>query len=222
MPELDFQVEKAEPVQFAASPMLNFALRVTGKADEAGGAAEQMIHAVALRCQIRIEPNRRRYESVEQERLLDLFGPPSRWGQTLRSMLWTHTSIVIPPFTGETLVQMPVPCSYDFNLAASKYFYALDDGQVPLCLLFSGTIFYADPDGALQVEQISWEKEANFKLPVSIWKQMMEMYYPNTAWLCLQKDAFDRLYQFKSRQSIPTWEAAIERLLDGSEEKVPT
>jgi Family of unknown function (DUF6084) len=215
MPDLDFAVEKAEAVAHAVSPLLNFSLRVTDKHD-------QPIHSVALRCQIRIEPGGRRYEPVEEQQLVDLFGPPSRWGQTLRTMLWTHTSVIVPPFSNSTVVNLPVPCTYDFNVAAAKYFYALADGEVPLCLLFSGTVFYASEDGSLQVEQISWEKEANFRLPVCIWKQMMEMYYPNSAWLCIHKDAFDRLYQYKSSHSLPTWEAAIEKLLAETDDRVMT
>jgi hypothetical protein len=215
MPDLNFSVEKAVVVPYAAAPMLNFALTISN-------TDPGTIHTVALRCQIRIEPTRRRYEPAEQVGLRDLFGEPSRWGQTMHAMLWTYSSIVVPPFEGTTTVDLPVPCSYDFNLAATKYFHALGDGEVPLNLLFSGTIFYEGDDGALQVSQISWEKEATFCLPVKTWKEMMDLYYPNTAWLCLRKDAFDALNQFKSSLSLPTWESAIERLLEESREKAGT
>ncbi|HZZ41936.1 MAG TPA: DUF6084 family protein [Tepidisphaeraceae bacterium] len=215
MPDLNFNVEKAEPVTFAAAPLLHFKLRIT----EAEG---QNIHAIALRCQIRIEPARRHYEPAEKERLIDLFGEPSRWGQTLKSLLWTHASVVVPPFTGSTTVDLPVPCSYDFNLAASKYFYAMEKEDVALCLMFSGTIFYETPEHSLQVAQIPWDKESNFRLPVRVWREMMDHYYPNSAWLCLRKDVFDRLAQFKSRQSLTSWESAIGRLLDEADEQVPT
>jgi hypothetical protein len=213
MPDLSFSVVKVEPVAFAASPMLNFTLSITD-------AESQPIHAIALRCQIRIEPARRAYDPAEKERLRDLFGEPSRWGQTMRSMLWAHSSVVVPPLNGATSVELPVPCTYDFNVAAVKYFYGLEDGDVPLCFLFSGTIFYATDEGTLQVCQISWEKEANFRLPMQVWKKMMEIYYPNTAWLALRKDAFDSLYDFKIRNSLPTWEAAIEKLLASQAEQV--
>jgi hypothetical protein len=216
VPDLNFAVDRAEPVLYSASPLLNFKLRIAAE-DEA-----TPIPAVALRCQIRIEPTRRRYTPPSQERLLDLFGEPERWGQTLRAMLWTHTSLVVPQFTGSTRVDLPVPCTYDFNVAATKYFYALEDGEVPLCLLFSGTIFYVNDDGFLQVSQISWEKEANYRLPVQVWKEMMAHYYPNSAWLCLNQDVFDRLYQYKSHRGLPSWEQALTTLLDASEEKVGT
>src|SRR5262249_8611288 len=153
----------------------------------------------------RIEPTKRRYDANEQEKLLDLYGEPQRWGKTLQSMLWSHTTIMVTPFIGSTVVDVPIPCTYDFNIAAAKYFHGLENGEVPLCFLFSGTIFYASPeDSTLQIAQIPWEKETNFRLPVGVWKEMMERYYPNTAWLCLRKDVFERLYSYKSAHAIAT------------------
>ncbi len=208
MPELTYEIEGATPLPFAATPQLGLRLRVTDSDPEPG-----LISGVALCCQIRIEPARRRYQFAEKERLLDLFGEPSRWGQTLRGLLWTHANLNIPPFTGSTLVDLPVPCTFDFNVGATKYFEALEDGEVPLCLLFSGTIFHDGDDGALQASPIPWEKEADFRLPVRVWREMMDHYYPNTAWLCLRRDVFDRINQLKMRRGIPTWEQALEYLL---------
>ena len=208
MPDLNFQVEGAEAVAFAASPFLAFKLHITN------ANAEEPIHSVALRCQIQIEVTRRRYGAQDQERLLDLFGEPERWGQTLRNMLWTHANVVVPPFTGSTIVDLQVPCTFDFNVAAAKYFYGLEDGEVPLNLMFSGTVFYANDEGNLQVTQIPWDKESRYRLPVRAWREMMDIYYPNSAWLCLRQDVFDRLYQYKVKRGIPTWEQALEKLLD--------
>jgi hypothetical protein len=217
MPDLSFTVENAEPQPYAATPLLKFKLRIA-EPDSAEKATS--ITAIILRCQIRIEPARRRYQPPERSRLLDLFGEPDRWGQTLRDMLWLNTSVAVPPFEGSTIVDLPVPCSFDFNLGATKYFYALEEGEVPLCLLFSGTIFYRADDGLLQVCQIPWEKETSFRLPVQVWKDMMELYYPNSAWLCLRRDVFDRLYHYKSSQGIPTWEQALETLIESAAMKV--
>ena len=207
MPELSFQIERAEVVQNSISPLLAFKLRVT-TADP-----EQTIHTVALRCQIQLEVARRKYTGEDQARLRDLFDEPSRWGQTLKSLLWTHASVVVPSFKGTTLTDVPVPCTFDFNVAATKYFDGLSAGEVPICVQFSGTVFYANADGSLQVAPISWDKEARFKLPVQVWRDMMESYYPNSAWLYLHKDAFDRLYQYKVRHGIPTWEAVLEAIV---------
>lgn len=218
MPDLNFAIESAEPVPYAAAPTLAFKVQIAQEPEPDGPMPP--IHSVSLRCQIRIEPGRRRYSAGEQEKLVELFGEPHRWGQTVRSMLWTHAAIVVPPFAGQTRVDLPVPCTFDFNVATTKYFDALGDGQVPLSFLFSGTIFYAGEDGALQVGQISWEKEADFRLPVSVWRNMMDQYYPNTAWLCLRKDAFDRLHEYKGARSMMTWEQAIESLLDQAEEHI--
>jgi hypothetical protein len=213
MLDLSFLVEDAQPERFAAEPLLLFKLRIT----ETGSAATP-IHAVALRCQVRIEPARRRYSAREQERLVELFGTPERWGQTLRPMLWTHVSTVVPSFTGTTSVDLPVPCSADFSLAATKYFEALEDGDLPLCFLFSGTIFHEAGDGSLQVAQIPWEKEATYRLPVATWRRLIDAYYPNSAWLLLRRDIFDELARYKSRQGLITSEQAVERLLAAAEE----
>jgi hypothetical protein len=146
--------------------------------------------------------------------MLDLFGTPDRWGQTLRSLLWTHVNLVVPTFaSNETAVDMQVPCSFDFNLAATKYFAGLAEGDIPLLFLFSGTVFYAPSDSPLQVAPISWEQEARYKLPVKAWRDMMDSYYPNIVWINLHKDVFERLYRYKMQHGLLNWEQALERML---------
>jgi hypothetical protein len=162
----------------------------------------------------------RHYDAAEQERLLEVFGETHRWGSTLRSLLWTHTTLQVPPFSGSTVVDMPVTCTYDFEVVSAKYFHALENGEVPLELLFSGTVFYAGEGGGLQIARISWEKEAQFRLPVRLWKETIEHYFPNSAWIRLRRDAFDGLYDYKARKGLPTWEAAVEALLQASEQEV--
>ena len=174
---------------------------------------EQVIHTVALRCQIQLEVTRRKYSAEDQERLLDLFGEPSRWGQTLRSLLWTHANLVVPSFTGSTLVDLPVSCSFDFNVAAIKYFDGLADGEVPVCLQFSGTVFYAGPEGNLQVAPISWDKEARFKLPIRIWREMMEILLSQQRLAVSAQRCVRSVYQYKVTHGIPTWEEALERII---------
>ena len=212
MPDLSFRVQAAEPLPFAVAPTLIFKLHLD-TADP-----REAIHTVALRCQIQIEVTRRRYTPEDQERLGDLFGAPSRWSQTLRSMHWLNTSLIVSQFQGSTLAELPVPCTFDFNVAATKYFYGLSDGEVPLRLMFSGTVFYADESGALQVAPISWDKETRYRLPVEVWKDMMDLYYPNSAWLSIRRDVFDRLHQYKINHGIPAWEQTLERLLDEARE----
>lgn len=212
MPDLDFVVEGAEVLEFAAVPSLLFKLRIEN-------LEEEPIRSVALNTQIRIAATQRHYDTAEQERLLELFGAPSRWKDTLRSLLWTHTVLQVPRFSGGVVVDMPVPCTYDLEVIWAKYFYALEGGEVPLEFLFSGTVFYAGEGGRLQTARISWEKEAEFRLPVRLWKEMMEHYFPNSAWIRLRKDAFDQLYDYKIRKGLPTWESAVEALLRASEQE---
>ena len=215
MPELSFKVEGAAAVPHAAAPLLALKLQVTN------AHSAELIQAIALRCQVRIEATRRHYGENDHERLLDLFGDPQRWSQTVKSLLWTFVSVVVPPFTGSIVVDVPIHCTYDFNVASAKYFYALHDGEVPLLLLFSGTVFYAAEDGGLQVEQIPWDREAAYQLPVRVWREMMDQYYPNSAWLSLRQDVFDQLYQYKMQRGLPTWEQTVESLLVAVNEDVP-
>jgi hypothetical protein len=214
MPSLTFAIESAEAVPFAAVPTIAFKLHVTNS------TFDEDIQSVALRCQIQIEASRRRYSSQEREELVDLFGDPDRWSQTLRSLLWTHTGITVPAFSNGTVVDLPVPCTFDFNVAATKYFHAIEDGDLPLCFQFSGTIFYPNPDGALQIAQINWDKETKFRLPAKVWHDMMDLYYPNSAWLRLRRDVFERLYKYKRRHGLATWEQALENLLQFEKEAV--
>jgi hypothetical protein len=213
VPDLSFEVVDAEVLPFAAVPSLLFKLRVENLEDEP-------VRSVALNTQIRISATQRHYEAGEQERLLELFGEPSRWKDTLRSLLWTHTVLQVPPFSTSTVVDMPVPCTYDLEVVAAKYFHALQDGEVPLEFLFSGTVFYTEERGWLQTARISWEKEAEFRLPVRLWKEMIEHYFPNSAWIRLRRDAFDLLYDYKVRRGFPTWEAAVEALVSMDEQEV--
>jgi hypothetical protein len=207
VPGLTFAIEAAEAISFAALPTIAFRLCVTRT------AAGQPIQSIALRCQIQIEAQRRQYTSAERPGLRDLFGEPDRWSQTLRPLLWTHASITVPEFSDSIAIDLPVACTFDFNVAAAKYFHAIEDEDVPLVFQFSGTIFYAAPDGTMQIGQIGWDKEARFRLPARVWRGMMDSYYPNSAWLRLSRDVFDRLHEYKQSEGIATWEQAIESLL---------
>jgi hypothetical protein len=207
MVELDFAIEQASVAKHSASPMLLFALAVTNK------TCATRVENVQLRVQIRIEPTQRRYDAPEQDRLIELFGAPARWGETLRSLLWTHVNASVPAFAGTCRIELPAPCSYDFNLAATKYFHGLGDGEAPLSFLFSGSIFYRDEDDRLQIEQVAWSKEATYRLPARLWHDLMRDYYADGLWLRLGHDMFERLYRFKRSRGLPSWDQAFAELL---------
>lgn len=207
MPDLHFEVIGAESPAFAAVPTLIFKLRITN-AD-----AQYRIHNVALRSQIQIAVAHRHYSPQAQQRLQDVFGEAKRWNSTLRTLLWTHVSTIVPFFTDEIVVDLPLTCTYDFEVVSTKYLSALEDGNIPLEFLFSGSIFYEEAEGNIQIAPIPWSKEASYQLAVALWHQTMQRYYPNTAWITLHKDIFDQLYQYKVTCGFPTWEEAISRLL---------
>lgn len=212
MLDLNFRVESVEPLEFAAVPTLLFKLDIENRGLEP-------VSSITLQTQIRIQPDQRLYTATEQAGLIELFGSPDRWGHTHKSLLWTHTVVRVPPFQGRTVVDMPVTCTYDFDVVSAKYFHAVEGGEVPLAFLFSGTIFYQGPSGGLQVVQIPWEKEAGFRLPVRTWKRMMQHFFPHSAWLRLGSETFDRLYQYKTRRGLPSWDAALLGLLRETEAK---
>ena len=215
--DLAFQVESAAPVRHAMAPLLAFTLRVD--VQPAGGDDGCVrIGAIALNCQVRIEPARRRYSAAEQARLFDLFGPPAEWGRTVQPMLWAHVPALVPQFQGSTRFELPTPCTGDMNAAAGRYFAALDEGDVPLRLLFSGTMFYVNGAGMLQVNPISWEKEAEYRLPLRTWREVVDQYFPESGWLCVRRDLLDELSQYRRRHGLPTWEQAIEHLLAAPQE----
>lgn len=210
-PELDFRVLGAEPLAHCVTPTIALRLAITNRGAEP-------VHSVGLSCQVRIEAQRRRYEGAERERLFDLFDASERWAQTLRSLLWTRADVNVGAFSEATEVDLLLPCTYDFNVLAARYLHALEDGLVPLVLLFSGTVFFSGPGGGLQVVMVPWDREAEFELPVATWKSMMDLYYPNAAWLCLRRDTFDRLAAYKSRRGIATWDQALDSVLEVAEE----
>jgi hypothetical protein len=210
VPDLRFQLEKVAPTPHAAAPQLSFKVRITNSEPEP-------VHSIALRVQVQIEPVRRRYTAEEQEHLKELFGEPERWSQSLHPLLWENVNIAVPGFTGSTVAEIPVRCTFDFNVAVTKYIYGLQNGELPTTVLFSGTVFHAGPMG-LQVTQIPWDREASYRLPVRVWQEMIDHYYPETAWLCVRRDVFDRLRSYKARHGIPTWEQTLERMLGATAE----
>jgi hypothetical protein len=210
MPDLKFTVTGVEPAARGLMPLLHFNLDISNK------PATEAIQAVMIQAQIQIQSAQRAYDDAERKKLEELFGTPDRWGQTLRNRLWAHASATVPSFRGDTRVALPVQCTYDFNVIATKYFYALEGGEVPLLFLFSGTIFYAGPRGELLVQQISWDKECAYRMPAKVWADLMNHHYPNSAWLSVRRDIFDRLSEFKREHSLLTWEQVFELLLNTS------
>jgi len=205
MAELTFGCTGAHATRYAATPTLTFTLNIT----ERTGAR---VHAIALRCQIRIEPHRRRYSADEAQRLNDLFGDTSRWAETVKPIQLATVTAMVPGFTSLTEIELPVPCSYDLEVASARYLQGLDDGTVPLLLLFSGTVFIAHGE-SFSVELIPWSAEASYRMPASIWQDVVNEHFPGSAWLRCSRETLDALSVFKSSRALPTWDATLCALL---------
>jgi hypothetical protein len=205
MADLIFGCTGATAERYAATPTLTFSLTIT----ERSGVR---VHAIALRCQIRIEPHRRRYSAAEAQRLHDLFGDPSRWAETVKPIQLATVTTMVPTFTAVTETDVQVPCTYDLEVASARYLQGLDDGTIPLLLLFSGTVFVANGD-SFSVELVPWSAEASYRLPVSVWQELVDIHFPNSAWLRCSRQTLDELSAFKSKRALPTWDATLEALL---------
>jgi hypothetical protein len=205
MADLTFDCIAAQADRYAVMPSIGLTLRIS----ETSG---QRIDAIALRCQIRIEPSRRRYSPVEEQRLKDLFGETTQWADTLKPMQFTNISTMVTGFTGSTEIPLPVTFSYDLEIGSGRYFASLESGEIPLLLLFSGTIFSV-VDGKFQVQQVPWSKEATYRLPVSVWQEAVDVHFPNSGWITMSRQTLEELQQFKTRRALPTWDATVSALL---------
>ncbi|MFG3615064.1 DUF6084 family protein [Nocardia sp. NPDC047654] len=205
-----FAVLEMRPEPYAVAPILSARVGIAA-------LAEEPVHAIALRAQVRIEPFRRGYSDEEAAGLVDLFGPRERWHETQRSFLWMHCATMIPGFTGGAEVDLPMPCTYDFEVTGSKYLHALRDGVVPLLFLFSGTVFIRGSTG-FAIQQIPWDREDKFEMPVSVWQNLMAAYFPNSGWVRLHNDTLRALAAYKSGHGLPGFDDAVTRLLTSTEE----
>lgn len=210
MPDLKFEIIASRVKEYAAVPTLVFDLQITNETEN------EEVYAAALKCQVVIEAIKRRYNEETKDRLYELFGGAERWHETLRTTFWQIITVPVPRFTDKTVIEINVPCSEDQGIAAGKYFYAVRDGVVPLAFLFSGTLFYKNPDGELQITLIPWEKEAFCKMPAILWEEMMDKHFPNTRWLSIRKDIYDQLIQYKASNNFPSLENCLESLLEQS------
>jgi hypothetical protein len=206
MTELVFDCVGARAERYAVAPTLTMNLKIS----ETTGIK---VDAIALRIQIRILPHLRRYSTSESARLVELFGEPARWADTVKPMQFAMLTAMVPGFTGSVALDLEVPCTYDLEIAHTKYFNALDTGDIPLLLLFSGTVFTTN-EGRLRVYQVPWSKESMYRLPVAVWRGMMDLHFPDSAWLTVHRETLDALQRYKSVNALPTWDSAIMSLLD--------
>jgi hypothetical protein len=208
--ELAFDCTGARADRYAVVPSLSLILRIS----ETSG---QRVEAIALRCQIRIEPARRRYSGAEAARLNDLFGDTERWADTLKPMQFSTVATMVPGFSGAIEVDLPVPFTYDLEVGSTRYFDSLEAGEIPLLLLFSGTVFTVTAEGRMQVQQVPWSKEAAYRLPVSVWREAIDAHFPNSAWIKMSRQTLEELQRFKSAHALPTWDMTLEALLARTE-----
>jgi len=207
IPEPEFAIEGAAHLAFAATPTMVFAASAIEPSRHA-------IQSIALSVQVMIDPARRGYDPDTRERLAELFGPPASWTPSTQGLAWTRVAAQVPGFTGSTTFALELPCTYDLEVAAAKYFYALADGFVPLSFHFSGTVFYRGSDGRLQVVPVPWSSSAQFQMPVATWRAMIAEHYPGGGWIRISDETLAALNARRAARGLPSFDACIEELLD--------
>jgi hypothetical protein len=212
-PEFSFSVESAAPVPHAASPRLALRTRIDARPSDCP------IHSLMLDCQIRLEPARRNYSDDEAAKLYELFGARELWNRTQHSLLWTQVTVLVTEFLGTNSVEVPVACSYDFDLATTKYFQGLRGGEIPLVVLFSGSAFYESESGALAVTRVAWTGESRFRLRYDVYAETMAHYYPNQRPVTLGADVFERFRRYRLDAGHRSWDGALAALLARAEEE---
>ena len=209
-PWLALEVSDVRPVDHAAAPTLSFTLEI----DDRSG---RDVFAVALTIQILLEPIKRKYDDATRESLIELFGEPGRWATTARRMVWSSESVLVHAFKGSTSVEVPVLCNYDLELAATRYFSALPDGEVPLVWHFNGSVYYGGADDRVQVVPIPWDTVAEYNMPVAAWRTMIDRHYPNRGWVALDAGTAERLGRLKAGRGLHTVDQTVNELLDEAE-----
>jgi Family of unknown function (DUF6084) len=207
IPEPEFTIMSAAHLAYSATPTMVFAASVSD-------ASEREIQSIALSVQVMIDPARRGYDADTRERLAELFGPPTSWAPSTQGLAWARVSTVVPEFTGSAAFALELPCTYDLEVAAAKYFYALEDGAAPLSFHFNGTIFYRTGGGQLQMTPVPWSASAQFAMPISAWKAMIAEHYPGGGWIRMSHETLAALNARRSARGLPSFDACVQELLD--------
>ncbi len=206
-PEMTFEVLGAAHEPFAAQPTLRFEL---GASEPSG----RDIYAITLNAQIHFDPARRDYDAETKEELFDLFGAPERWPSTTRSFLWTRASTLVNSFNGAVTFGLEVPCTADLEVVATRYVQALPDGVVPLSFHFTGRVLYKAPDQRVQVVHLPWSTKAEYRMPVSVFKNMIKHHHGESGFAILHNDTLDALKSYKRQRGLHTFDACILDLIE--------
>ncbi len=210
----EFAVLGVEVVEDAAAPTLRFRLGVSED-------SQREIFTIALTAQINVEPARRDYDAATRERLVDLFGEPERWPATTHPFVWAQSATLVPTFTGAGMFTLPVPATFDLEIAAARYFSSLPAGDVPLAFHFSGSILMRGEDGRVQVVSVPWSCTTTWRMPVATWREMMARHYPGRSWVALGQDTVGRLTEYRREHGLHSFDACVERMLDRDPEEAP-
>ncbi len=205
-PAPDLWVLEARPLDHASVPTLAFEVRIRDR-------SEREVYTVALTAQVMIEPSKRSYETGERERLVELFGDPSRFDGVPENIVWARQELLVPSFTGATKFELRLPCGSELELPVVKYFGGVAAGKVPLAFHFSGTVLYRGDHDRLQMVRVPWSASSDHMLPLETWRRAVSQHYPPGGLVHLREDTVAALRRYRSERGLMSLDECIAELL---------
>ena len=214
VPTLAFAVTAA-PLEHAAVPTLRFTLRVESP------AARRPLGPARRAGADRRAPARATTHAAH-DRLFELFGAARRdWGTTLRTLLWTRTTLVVPAFDGPDGGRPARPVHV--RPRGRRRRATSTRSRTARCRSSScsaARVFYARPDGRLQTARLSWDQRGRVpRCRSRVWRETMDRHFPGTRLAAARQGRASTGSRPTSRATrCRRWDAALDALLPGPEE----
>jgi Family of unknown function (DUF6084) len=61
---------------------------------------------------------------------------------------------------------------------------------------------------------VSWSRTAQYKMPVSVWRAMIEEHYPGGGWIRLHESTLAALNRRRAGHGLPSFDACVSELLE--------
>ena len=144
------------------------------------GVGAAPVRSILLDVQIQIAARRRSYDGVEAPSGCSSCSEPRSAGATtLRTLPWTRTTLVVPPSQAPPRSSLELVCTYDLEVTAARYLHALrDEGECRSSSCSAARCSTPAASGQLQTARIAWDREAEYGLPVAVWREAMDRHFP--------------------------------------------
>ena len=140
------------------------------------------IYTIALRCQINVDPARRRYDADPASDCPSCSESPSGGARRPRASCGRASTCSSRASKARPTSTSRCPAATTSRSRPPDISRGLSDGAVPLSFHLSGSVFYKTSSGELRITQVPWDIDVRYELPLAVWTDMMEHHYPEE-WL---------------------------------------